>query len=1637
MPHEPDDINGLLAGAEISDVFSYGITDAASGNSSATITVTITGENDKPTAANTSLTAVDEDATHSFAAISNSMPGGDFSFMDVDVTSDSGPDVLTSVTITALPALGALALDGTAVTVGQVIPVADFSKLVFTPANLSAATHNATIGYTVTDFSSASNDTSDEATLTIPVTGGEDAPARTAAGTALNGSAQSLAVGGNASSLPHPNTLFVAVDEDDMVADGVAYGIVVRNAADAPATWLTLGTDGSFEGVVPPLADSASYTVTLTATADGEMATLSFTIGVAQGPAPVADEIAVMEGATAVTMTAASQSSVFANDLGLGDTGDTPSLEGYVVGNTYPTDGTPNVLVAGANAVGTYGTLVINDDGSFTYTLDNTAGEATDMLGAGDEEEDVFTYRVSDGQATTMAANATVTVTVQGVNDAPVYTTSTFTDSDIVEMGLNVGGDSMGEGNFTGTDVDGDTLGAQVQNPDDMSWGATAKGKFGILTIAGTAWTYTLDNQCGTTPGIQGTTADAGEAGDPGCATDALAAGDTALGESFMVRLTDGNGGESAAAALAITTIMGSNDAPALAAGKNEYPDTVIMPGMAMSDIDGERYADPESGTTLMYTPACADAVTTATLCGAGGTLPAWMAFDTTDGSFGPVTGQTVPDPFNGTMNITVTIADGEGGSVMDTFAITHRDLPPVVNADALTITEGGNDLTGNVYANDTGVRGHPMDVTTLAGYNTGATFNAGSATTDHSALRGAYGSLTIMNDGAYTYSLDNTAGSAADMLAGGQMVMDVFTYRVSDKAAGTPSGDGVITVTITGVNDTPVETTMGITPDRASVGGMYSYTIKVLGQPGVTAANADIDPVDTNDIALTFALVSATCTVPPMDGEGCTMGDSIAAPSGWLVLSPTGVFTSNRALTPADRGEYGVTITAADGAGNTLTSSTFTLTVDRVELRLGAITYNPASGQVSVPVMSSTPVPTGTGGTNSLAVTVRVSAAEGYLDPETQNLTLQIPVGESSGVLMVQLARTFGPGAMFSAELRPGAGYTLSTTTTARMGEMMIPANNEQVRTRYVEDALSGFARSMGWDVVESVRSRTRMVGGGAMQRSSIDLTGLVDYARQETAGTSDYVDVDTLLRLARSAGNGDTRQINSELLGLATQYLQSKAGPEQAAEYHSAANAANEEMAAALNEVPVGGLVDGLGVGYESQTGGLRPGGSRLGSASGSDQYAEADGHDAGFGGTATDATTDAAIAEDDDLMGDQTASAGGQPEPSHDKHGGDGVMSDPMWKGVNVWTALKQSDMSFSADSVDYDGDLRTISLGFEKVLTDNTLVGVSSNWFKGNMDFNDNRHKADGKVEIDQWVLSPYAVLDLQAARVWGTLGLGFGTMDYEDRLREGNPDMESDEADMTMNLLAAGAERDFTNMKTTEVTGRIEVMSTEVSVDGNRLHDSVDVRVHGLRGEFEFGWSHEVNGSARYRPYLVAGYRWDGGDGVTGRAFEYGGGVEINTSHLSLEGSVRLQSLENSDDYDREHYALTFSYDRDNDRRGLNLSMSNTYGIVNSVDYFSQNMSWSQAAPSSSAEVGVQTGFEAGYGIPVTGLLTGYSEAMLRPFMKANLDGDTASNWTMGLTLEGESSNIDLTHSVKSLTGGGDEQQLMLKVDFGF
>ena len=64
------------------------------------------------------------------------------------------------------------------------------------------------------------------------------------------------------------------------------------------------------------------------------------------------------------------------------------------------------------SVTGDYGTLTIGADGSYTYAA-NSANELDD----GDIGTDIFTYTVSDGSLTD---TATLTITVEGINDAPV-----------------------------------------------------------------------------------------------------------------------------------------------------------------------------------------------------------------------------------------------------------------------------------------------------------------------------------------------------------------------------------------------------------------------------------------------------------------------------------------------------------------------------------------------------------------------------------------------------------------------------------------------------------------------------------------------------------------------------------------------------------------------------------------------------------------------------------------------------------------------------------------------------------------------------------------------------------------------------------------------------------------------------------------------------------------------------------------------------------------------------------------------------------------------------------------------------------------------------------------------------------------
>src|SRR6185436_20621510 len=179
---------------------------------------------------------------------------------------------------------------------------------------------------------------------------------------------------------------------------------------------------------------------------------------------------------------------------------------------------------------GTYGSLTLGANGTWTYALDNADAD-TNALAQGATAADVFTYTVTDANGAT--ASTTLTINITGTNDAPVAVADTNGADAVVESGVNPGntvfaGDPSAIGNVltNDTDVDsGDSKTVSAVNGLAGNVGSAVTGTYGTLTLGANGdWSYALAN------------------GDPD--TDALAQGQAAT-DVFSYTVVDANGATS------------------------------------------------------------------------------------------------------------------------------------------------------------------------------------------------------------------------------------------------------------------------------------------------------------------------------------------------------------------------------------------------------------------------------------------------------------------------------------------------------------------------------------------------------------------------------------------------------------------------------------------------------------------------------------------------------------------------------------------------------------------------------------------------------------------------------------------------------------------------------------------------------------------------------------------------------------------------------------------------------------------------------------------------------------------------------------------------------------------------------------
>lgn len=243
--------------------------------------------------------------------------------------------------------------------------------------------------------------------------------------------------------------------------------------------------------------------------------------------------------------------------------------------------------------------------------------------------------------------------------------------------------------------------------------------------------------------------------------------------------------------------------------------------------------------------------------------------------------GYTPTTNYFGSDSFDVQVSDGNGGFDKITVNVTIESVEddPVAADDSVTTDEETAFTTGDlVAANDSDA--DPGDSISVTGVDT----------------TGTIGTVGDNGDGTFDYD----PNGQFEYLAVGQTTTDTFDYTIQDSTLRTDSA--TVTVTITGVNDSPT----------ANDDGVSSSADTAFTTADLVAAN-DSDP-DTSDVLSVVGLnTSGTTGLVTSNGDGTFDYD----PNGQFESLPAGASTTDS-----------FTYTISDGNGGTDTA-TVTVTIN------------------------------------------------------------------------------------------------------------------------------------------------------------------------------------------------------------------------------------------------------------------------------------------------------------------------------------------------------------------------------------------------------------------------------------------------------------------------------------------------------------------------------------------------------------------------------------------------------------------------------------------------------------------------------------------------------------------------------------
>ncbi len=515
-----------------------------------------------------------------------------------------------------------------------------------------------------------------------------------------------------------------------------------------------------------------------------------------------------------------------------GDDAVTDGTGGKATGTIVGVDANGDTLsyIVEGGGTGSYGRLSINSStGAWTYTLDDNKVQ---YLGVGEEETEVFTVRVSDGNGGLVTQEVTITIT--GSNDAPIISAL----SNVKDKMSNV--ETQAEGSIVVDDLDiNDDHVFTLSDGTDTSVAGTSDaslaGDYGTFTMDTDGnWIYTLDKTN----------------------SDVIALGkDEFLSDTMKVKVSDGNGGE--VEKTIEVSISGTNAAPVVTGGTE---------GSVVEDTTAQATG------TIEYTDVNGDTVSFFV-----SSRPAYGNFVIDD------TGKWTYDLINQNAYIqslkegqevfdyiTIKVDDKKGGIVEQEIKIKITGTNDAPTFNAVTDTEEemlntGTSVEGVVVIDD-------IDYGDTHKFTLSDGTNSSEAGTEDASIVGEYGTFTMSADGNWVYTVD---GSKVDGLGGDEVVTDTITVIVKDGAGAEIERE--IKVTINGTNTAPVVTD-----------GTAGSVTESETSSGTSVVSTSIIATDNEGDSLTYKLVDDSGTlVSTIKGEYGTI--TITASGKWTYTLDNG----------------------------------------------------------------------------------------------------------------------------------------------------------------------------------------------------------------------------------------------------------------------------------------------------------------------------------------------------------------------------------------------------------------------------------------------------------------------------------------------------------------------------------------------------------------------------------------------------------------------------------------------------------------------------------------------------------------------------------------------------------------------------